>query len=248
MSIVISEIVRRSEQGVTMPFICRSEAGETYFVKGLGVGAEGLRAEWIGGHLSKALKLPVAPFSIVEVPPILVRNSAVEGGAAELLGTFAFGSRVVPGAREITFAQVQDLPLEQRAEILLFDWWIRHADRNLGALGGNPNLLISPGDENPLLWLIDHHNGFDQAFDETQFWKRHIFTETRGIWSPAWQKRATTRLRQASKGLAKAWDTMPANWFPDGDSTSPDSVLEYDRLAGILARPTLAPVDFWKIP
>jgi len=247
MSILITEIVRRSEQGVTRPFLCRSKTGDTYFVKGLGVGAEGLRAEWINGHLAKCLKLPIAPFSVVEVPPTLVTNSAVEG-ASELLGTFGFGSRVIPGAREITFTQVEDLPLEQRAEVLLFDWWIRHADRNLNPLGGNPNLLISKGDEQPQLWLIDHHNGFDQTFDDGLFWKGHIFAEARGIWSPAWQRRAESRLSRASKGLSKAWDAMPANWFPDQDITSAASGLEYDRLARILTRPTLAPVDFWRVP
>ena len=245
--IVITEIVRRSEQGVTLPFICRAQDADTYFVKGLGVGASGLRAEWIAAHLAKALKLPVAPFAIVEVPAALLAGSAVSG-VTELFGTFAFGSRVVAGAREITFNHARDLPLELRADVLLFDWWTRNADRNLNALGGNPNLLISSSDEGSRLWMIDHHNGFDDAFDEVVFWKNHVFTDARRIWTPAWRKRAVIKLARASKALAKAWDAMPANWFLDGDMTSPASGLEYERLAEILSYPSSVPLDSWKIP
>lgn len=36
MPVQIVEILERSIQGVTKPFLCRSEAGQNYFVKGRG--------------------------------------------------------------------------------------------------------------------------------------------------------------------------------------------------------------------
>ncbi|MGK3946997.1 HipA family kinase, partial [Streptomyces caeruleatus] len=73
--------------------------------KGLvGVGAEALRAEWVGGKLAKALNLPIPPFAIAEVDEALVAMSAVEG-VHELGRRYAFGSQGIPGAQEITFTQ-----------------------------------------------------------------------------------------------------------------------------------------------
>ena len=63
MSVAITEIVRRSEQGVTRPFLCRSADGTGYFVKGIvGAGAESLRAEWVCGKLAQTLGLPIPDY------------------------------------------------------------------------------------------------------------------------------------------------------------------------------------------
>ena len=40
MGVVIEEIIGRSVQGVTRPFICRGDDGIVYFVKGRGAGSE----------------------------------------------------------------------------------------------------------------------------------------------------------------------------------------------------------------
>lgn len=71
--IEIVEVLRRSEQGVTEPFVCRGDDGALYFVKGMGgAGHRSLVCECICGRLAQALGLPVAPFEIVDVPPALV--------------------------------------------------------------------------------------------------------------------------------------------------------------------------------
>ena len=247
MNIKITEIVRRSEQGVTMPFLCRSAKGMGYFVKGIvGAGAEALRAEWIGGKLAKALKLPIPDFAVVEVDEALVAMSAVDG-VHELGRRFAFGSQAVVGAQEITFTQAHTLPLELRARVLLFDWWIRNEDRILGAKGGNPNLLAT-GSASPETWLIDHHTAFDRAFQTERFWSNHIFADARGVWTTAWRRRETKRLHAAAKMLTAAWNSMPETWFPEGENNSSTSVLEHKRIAEILLRPIAAPAEFWDIP
>lgn len=247
MNVAISEIVKRSEQGVTLPFLCRSANGAGWFVKGLvGAGAESLRAEWIGGKLAKALRLPIPTFAVVEVDELLVEMSAVEG-VAELGRRYAFGSQAVAGAQEITFTQAISLPLELRARVLLFDWWIRNQDRMLNALGGNPNLLTT-GSEPPEPWLIDHHNAFDREFDAASFWSTHVFAAARSLWSPAWRRKETKRLSTAAAKLGEMWDSLPAAWLPDDDTTSSTSALEQARLAEILLRPIDAPSEFWNIP
>lgn len=247
MSIAISEIVARSEQGVTKPFLCRTPDGKSWFVKGLvGVGAEALRAEWICGKLAKALRFPIPGFSVAEVDDLLVKSSAVEG-VFELGRKYSFGSRAVPGAQEISFTQSMSVPLELKARLLLFDWWIQNEDRTLGAISGNPNML-STGSSPIEVHLIDHHNAFDREFNPDNFWRNHIFADARGIWTLAWQRRETKRLMNAFTKLEDAWEEMPDAWFPDSDRTLSTSALEHTRIAAILSRPKDDPSSFWKIP
>ena len=61
--IEIIEVIRRSTQGVTKPFICRGDNDKIYFVKGKGAGRRSLVYEWNAGHLGVALDIPIAPFS-----------------------------------------------------------------------------------------------------------------------------------------------------------------------------------------
>ena len=64
MTVQIIEVIRRSDQGLTRPFICRGDDDEVYFVKGLDAGRRSLICEWIAGRLGVALGLPVAPLKI----------------------------------------------------------------------------------------------------------------------------------------------------------------------------------------
>lgn len=72
MTVQIVEVIRRSEQGITHPYICRGDNGNVYFVKGIGAGRRSQLCEWIAGNLGLALDLPIAPFDIVEVPAELM--------------------------------------------------------------------------------------------------------------------------------------------------------------------------------
>ncbi|WP_409527298.1 HipA family kinase [Rhizobium sp. BK591] len=51
MPIEIEEVLRRSDQGVTRPYICRGADGKLYYVKGKDAGYESLVKEWIAGTL-----------------------------------------------------------------------------------------------------------------------------------------------------------------------------------------------------
>jgi hypothetical protein len=90
--IQIIEVIGRSEQGQTRPFLCLGDDGRTYYVKGRGAGRRSLLCEWTAGNLAAALRLPIAPFQIVNVPAVLVQR-AVPGLALNELGAgAAFGS------------------------------------------------------------------------------------------------------------------------------------------------------------
>ena len=91
MTVEILEVLGRSEQGITKPFICRADDDEIYFVKGTGAGRRSQLCEWIGGKLGQWLGLPLAPFEIVEVPVELL-ELGVGQDLSDLGAGLAFGS------------------------------------------------------------------------------------------------------------------------------------------------------------
>ena len=106
MSLNIIEVLGRSEQGVTRPFICRCDDGCIYFVKGLDSNRESQIKEWVVGSLASDLGLPVAPFSLVYADAALTRLSVCEG-----LGEgYSFGSRKIQ-VTELTYPNIRHVPL-----------------------------------------------------------------------------------------------------------------------------------------
>lgn len=47
MSLTIVEVLERSVQGRTEPYVCRGDDGEVYFAKGRSATRRGLIAEWL---------------------------------------------------------------------------------------------------------------------------------------------------------------------------------------------------------
>ena len=72
MTLEVVEIIGRSEQGFTKPYICRCDDGEVYFVKGRSATRRGLINEWLCANLADAFGLPIAPFALAEVPQELI--------------------------------------------------------------------------------------------------------------------------------------------------------------------------------
>lgn len=62
MTVEIVEVIRRSKQGQTEPFICRGADDALYFVKGRSAGRVTLIKELVAGHLATKLGLPIADF------------------------------------------------------------------------------------------------------------------------------------------------------------------------------------------
>ena len=169
--IQIIEILGRSEQGMTRPFICRGEDNNIYFVKGSGAGRRSQICEWIAGNLALELGLPIAPFRIVDVPFALVENNPQY---SELGAGPAFGS-LKQTIMELNYAGIEQVPVALQRDVLAFDWWIHNIDRMLTESGGNPNLFWAPEEER--LVVIDHNQAFDPQFSAKDFFDYHVFSQ-----------------------------------------------------------------------
>ena len=170
MTVEIVEITRRSDQGFTKPFVCRGGDGEVYFVKGVGAGRDSQFKEWIAGKLALAMGLPIAPFSLVDVPEELLLFDS-EGKYSDLGAGVAFGS-CKQTVTEVSFSVLSEVPKQTRRDLLVFDWWIANMDRMYTEEGGNPNLFWKPNSKE--LVVIDHNQAFDEDFSKENFFNLHV--------------------------------------------------------------------------
>ena len=245
MAVQIVEVARRTDQGMTHPFVCRGDDQEWYFVKGLDAGRKSLIAEWIAGNLALSLDLPIAPFAIVHVPEELVDA----GGPLDLSGLGVgpvFGSRLQAGVMELSAVAVQKIPDALQQDVLVFDWWVRNPDRFLTEQGGNPNLFWEPytGD----LVVIDHNQAFSNSFSAKDFFDFHIFREqTCSVFGDMLRHAEyAPRLAAALEAWPRIVDAIPTEWqFADPEQTVP---ADFDVGAAhrLLAR--YNDEDFWKTP
>lgn len=178
--VAIVDIVKRSSQGATRPFLCQADDDNYYWVKGSGAGSLGLCAEWVAGRLGKAFGLPIPDFAQVEVSREFVTQSAFLE-IDDLGAGIKFGSRHVEGCQEYDATMLALIPLELRLEVLAFDLWIRNTDRTVTqpfGSSGNPNLLWASTTSQ--LWVIDHNNAFlpDDLLHAGGF-RNHVFFEAR---------------------------------------------------------------------
>jgi len=103
--ITISEVIGRSDQGMTRPFICAANFCEICYVKGAYAGKNSLCCEWVANRLLN-LALPNAPlglprFHMAEVPQELVAGSA-RPDIRELGAGRVFASMRVVEGQELT--------------------------------------------------------------------------------------------------------------------------------------------------
>jgi len=231
-TITIVEIIRRSEQGVTRPFVCRGDDGVTYWVKGNGAGAVALCHEWIGGKLAQAINLPIPRFELAVVPPQVVALSDMPD--VHDLGTgIVFTSEDVTGACELTFDRVAGIPEESRWRILLFDWWVRNNDRILGPRGGNVNLLHVPSEAGSV-HLIDHNMAFDPEFDPDAFWNDHVFHADVGHIRHEWLEAAKETMHFTVDDVTKILSDLPQSWI---DAATLRPAFSLDMISNVIGCP-----------
>lgn len=142
---------------------------------------------------------------------------------------------------------VADCAQQLRRDILLFDWWVHNADRNLTELGGNPNLLWSDAVPKTLN-VIDHNLAFDADFDPAEFLRLHVFSEEVPDLFSDFILRESYRARFAN--ALENWndicDTLPKEWhFIDAEMTLP---VQYplDAVEHFLKRALTN--EFWRLP
>ncbi|PQP18101.1 hypothetical protein C5615_14965 [Burkholderia cepacia] len=173
--IQVMEVLERTTQGITEPFLCRGDDGALYYAKGRAAGRKSLVSEWLASSLAREFGLPIAPFAVGEVDDAIIRFGAPE--LADLGAGYVFLSRRAEHVMEFTWLNVQEVSPAVRSDVLIFDYWVRNQDRMLTDLGGNPNLLWAPARKD--LVVIDFNQAFDPDFDCDTFFSSHAFA---GSW------------------------------------------------------------------
>lgn len=218
--IVIEEVIRRTEQGQTKPYLCRADDGCIYFVKSGGLPKRELVSEWLAATMAREVGIPIPEFALVEIPEELC-DLRMGDWVRDLVPGAAFASRRVE-ASDFAWSMTSRVPADQRALIAAFDWWIRNADRTLSALGGNPNLLWRQGRKGGEVVVFDHNLAFEAGFDAAQFLDSHVFADDLVQLASDWVARQQVRqgFEVALHCLPQACATIPDAWrFADAEQT-----------------------------
>ena len=244
-TVTVVEVLGRSEQGMTKPFLCRGDDDRLYYVKGRGAGLHSLCCEWIAGQLARMMGLPLPDFAIAEVPSALVEGSD-RPDIRELGAGLVFASARLETAREITWTEAQACPEELKALVLLFDWWVNNEDRILSPLGGNPNLLMTADAEGRNhLWVFDFNLAFDPDFSEGRFRENHLFSKLLQEWPLGFRERIEPLLQAALGQLNGLFASLPKEWLHlEADETLPVQ-LDQKLVSVLVARAFTEPDAFW---
>lgn len=185
--------------------------------------------------------LPVPPFKQVQVPEELAEFNL--GTPLDGLGVgLAFGS-LERQVTELTVSNVEQVPDRLQQDVLIFDWWVRNADRYLTELGGNPNLFWEPAAQE--LVVIDHNQAFDFVVGKSDFSQGHVFAAQTSLLSGDFFRRDEyhERLSIALNEWTSILSEIPeAWWFVDEQQTVPvdfNKQAAYELLEGYMSD------DFW---
>lgn len=240
--LTIIEILERSEQGRTRPFLCRCIDHRLYFVKGRDAGHRSLLCEWFAGHLARALRLPVPEFVVAQAPKELL---VLHPEGRDLGHLPVFASRRVDHTQELTVSHLRDVDESVQRDVLVFDWWVNNADRTLTTLSGNPNLMWDAARRK--LVVIDHNLAFDREFDAAQFCQTHAFSgQIPKIFQDLVERAGyLKRLQQALAVWPEACKNAPAEWwFADEEQTVP---TDFDGAVALTQLNRCTNEDFWRL-
>jgi hypothetical protein len=239
MTLEVVEVVRRSQQGVTQPFVCRADDGNLYFVKGKGAGYASLAREWLAGKLAIAFGLPIPSFAVLHVSGELYGSSS-DGKLNDLGSGPVFGSMEVPMSNEISMTETGELGIDIRRDIAVFDWWIMNGDRTLSENGGNPNILWSLKSGGP--HVIDHNVAFDPQITLSSLVRDHIFGHELSeiADTPYLQESFSERFRTCLEGWNEICGTMPERWRFLDDLCSIGTGFSDEQALTILRRHEIA--------
>lgn len=245
LAIEIVEIISRSDQGVTKPYICRASDNSLYYVKSRELSNRERCAELISNRLALALQLPVPKAIVVDISSSLLtlNSNNLDYSGLEAGPAFASERQV---ARDIYYSNVESVSFDQRCDVLIFDRWIRNSDRTLSKLGGNPNMLWEPRGKN--LILIDHNLAFDINFDSNEFYTSHVFAnEPMGLITCEHEIESSLARRQyyeeSFEQALSSWnsiiDELPDEWL------TANTAVDTDEFRNLLEEYKLN--SFWKI-
>ena len=264
--ITITEVIERSKQGMTRPFVCAADFA-IYYVKGAYAGRDSLCCEWVANRLVN-FALPSAPlgvpmFVMAEVPEVLIEANTPTD-IRDLGAGRVFASLRIDEGQELTWLTAQGWPDETMALLLLLDLWIQNEDRSLSELGGNPNLLVTQipplPDDDPegalwvdqprreMLWAYDYNLAFDPDFSRERFFGAHVFGRMLKQWPGGFRERMEPLLKAALVEVPAIFAELPLEWLHvDGDESLPVQ-LDMRRVISVLELPFTDPETFWKLP
>ena len=232
MTTQIVEVLRRTDQGQTFPFICRAADGEVYFVKGRSASRRGQICEWICANLGRSLGLPIPHYELVDVPKELI-HSNLSIDLEDLGAGPAFGSSE-RAVSEITWTSAAQVKPELRRDVLAFDWWIKNGDRQLTELGGNPNLFLEVGTRD--LVVLDHNLAFDQTLNKEIFLQFHIFrSDSNEVFGDFLHRdEYSRRFEDALIGWPWFVDSIPRNWLAIDEEETIPTDFDFDSTLQVL--------------
>ena len=235
----ISEVIERSTQGKTRPFLCKDENGQSYYVKGRGAGFRTLCCEWVASQLAMRCNLPVAPPRVVCVPAPLVQQSYIPD-ILDLDTGLAFGSSKIENVGDLRRNDVKNVDSDLAMRVLAFDWWIANSDRlQAKDVSGpnNPNLLWDV--HNKQLHVIDHNNAF--TLKEIHKFSDHTFISFWDKWDAKWKNDFDELRHKAYEDIDEIWWEMPEKWI-DNEELRNDGIT-LDKVKTVLER--FNNEDFW---
>lgn len=216
----IKEIIARSKQGITKPFKCKASDGAIYWCKGLQAGVDGLRKEWMGAMVLKALGLPVREFSALECPVELAEAWYKDVGSfnANARDDFidhdvnvVFGSLHIESAIDLMSRSdvINDFSDELVARIFYADRIIRNTDRTRE----NSNTLLT-FENSAKLFLIDHGNAFNDNYMPQDFREDHIFADCMKAIPKEIKENVFNEIATGVSDdlINEAWNDMPESW------------------------------------
>lgn len=240
MTVEIAEIMERCDldRGVLEPFICRDEAGDTYYLKGSNCTAHGLTAEWLASNLAREFGLPVPKPVIARVDTDLI-DIAPRDWQNDLKYEYYFASTAIPHAQPPTYTQSQAVNFPLKSDIAVFDYWVRNEDRQLGERGGNVNLLFEPSSES--LYVIDFNMAFDSEFDTANILEKHVFGDAlRAVAEDLLLRQSyKDRFENALQNLDNIVSHVPEEWI----DLSCGYASYTDEMEAVLTR--FRDSDFW---
>jgi hypothetical protein len=245
---VINEILERSVQGKTEPFLCGADDGRRYYVKGRNATQRGLCAEFVAGTLGREyFGLPVPEFQLLEVPKELIQYSNVPDVRNLDVG-MVFGSCIVKDVMEFGPTHRDRVSPELAAKILLFDLWIRNDDRKMSGDGGNSNLLWQP--EGKKLWVFDHNLAFDNTVLDINLLGQHAFgtldSARKFLSDPVFRAEAEQQMAAGLAALPDLLKRIPPEWYYLDAEQTIGVDLRLDEVRQILERPLVARDTFWR--
>lgn len=237
MPIELVSIAGRAGNGKSRPFLCEAGDGHFYFVKRDNVTRDELVTDYLISRLAEECGLPVAPVRLVIIPKELAAHALIDGPGTFQAGV-AFGSQRVSFGDEIRSSHLRSIDEETKMRCLCFDWWVRNPDRRLDLVGGDPNVLWDPVLQS--IFLIDHDQCLDPAFDPVAFKREHVFRDVRPFLERPHFVKWRTRFESAIYNLDKIWEEMPTEWTKGPRRKSLLSFTRQD-VAARLIKPALAP-------